>query len=511
MKKQLFQAATLLVATMVLFHGCDKAEKVIEEPTNGLVQVVAKAMAGDPETRIGYSESGNRMNYTWGEVNTEKFSVFVPSSNAKHDFLLTNGARTKNGTFSGSLPVGATTTNAIYPALNADPADATAIEHNLSNQGLYTTTEALFGNTKHLMWATADATGGELNYQFTHKVSMLKLELTFTGVTSKIKSVSIYGAHKEANLNVTNGVLSYETADKGVITASDATGFDLVGNVLTAYVYLFPENLSGVRLSITATDASGKEYTSGAFDGRILNAGTVYRLSKNMLESDYIVAGNLKWSKGNLIADGPNGAKIGAPGDGGLYFQYGSLVAWSGNGNMDGTSRGAGNPLSLQVKPVTCSISTWNSTWTSDPTFDDPVNGIGDPCRYYLGDPWRLPTKRELNALFGQPPTSEDLLYWGSATSAVGWSKEGQFVSGSTNSYASHSSGLKFSNSGLRHSSDGHLGSLGSGGYYWLRDRDPDSDIAYPFFFTDFLIVSGPSEGYSFDMPRGFPVRCVRN
>ena len=504
MKKQLFQAATLLVATMVLFHGCDKAEKVIEEPTSGLVKVVANAAAGEPETRIGYSESGNRMNYTWGNHYSERFSVFVPGSTLKHDFILTNGTHTNNGSFLGSLPGGTTTTFATYPYLNANPTTLTATTHDLSHQGLYTSTDALFANRHHLMWATTEMKNGQVDYQFSHKVSMLKLELTFTGATSRIKSVSIHGAHNKANLNLTNGALSYEDAGKGVITASDTIGFNLVNNVLTAYVYLFPEDLTSSALIIIATDEEGMFYTSGDFNGRALAAGTVYRLRKDMTDSDYIVVGNLKWAKGNLIADGSNGAKIGTPEDGGLFFQFGSLVGLNGGGNDDGTGRGTGSTLSIQVKPATCPITTWEGFWLGDPTTDVPETGNGDPCRYYLGDPWRLPTAGDFNALFGQEPTFTGSLSWGSITTAAGWSKEGVFSENSTNSYASHISGLKLPLMGRRGSNKGIHYFNGIYAYYWSsRFSDNNGHI---------LDINGNdiSPNIHFAGSVGCPARCVR-
>ena len=503
MKKHLFQAATLLVAATLLFPGCDKAENVIEDPTGGLVQFVAKAATGDPDTRIGYSDEGDKMTYAWGDLDTEKFSVFVPNSNTKYDFLLKGGARSNKGRFEGQLPQQSGTTFATYPALNANPAALTAITHNLSNQGLYTTPNALFGNRHHLMWATAEANNGEVDYQFTHKVSMLKLELTFTGVTSKIKSVSILGGHYKANLNVTNGVLSYENAGKGAITAWDATGFNLVDNVLTAYVYLFPEDLTSSMITITAVDETGKAYTSGTFNGRVLNAGTVYRLRKDMSESDYIVAGNSKWAKGNLIADGPNGAKIGVPGDGGLYFQFGSLVGWSGCGNVDGTGRGTGNPLSVEVKPETFSITPWNSSWTGNPTTDVPETGNGDPCRYYLGDTWRLPMMNELLALFGQGSNAINI-QWGVKTDAVGWSKEGDFSVNSITSYASHISGLKLPLVGDRHYQHSTHSNNGYYGLYWTS-RFLSNNNAYMLDIRDIIVWTY----YSSFMSSGFPVRCV--
>ena len=507
MKKHLFQAATLLVAATALFTGCDKSENVIEDPTGGLVQFVAKAATGDPETRIGYNDSGSRMSYRWGDLDTEKFSVFYgPYSNTKYDFSLKGGAHSNNGRFEGQLPQPSGTTYATYPSLNANPASLMSIPHDLSSQGLYTTADALFGNRYHLLWATANANNGEVDYQFAHKTSMLKLELTFTGVTSKIKSVSIHGAHNKANLNVLSGVLSYTDAGKGVITVSDATGFDLVDNVLTAYVYLFPEDLTSSTLIIMATDEEGMIYTSGDFNGRALAAGTVYRLRKDMTDSDYIVFGNLKWAKGNLIADGPNGAKIGASGDGGLYFQYGSLVGWNGGGNDDGTGRGTGSSLSIQAKPAVCPINTWNSSWSGDPTTDVPETGNGDPCRYYLGDPWRLPRSAEYNALFGKGETFHMNIPWGPETDALGWSKEGVFSDNSTTSYISHISGLKFPLMGAREYTNGAHNYNGFFGYYWSASTFTSSS-KYALSINEDRNIAP-----DFPIPKeyGMPIRCVR-
>ena len=472
---------------------------MIEEPTGGLVQVVADATAGDPETRIGYSESGNRMNYTWGEFNTERFSVFVPGSNQKHDFSLKGGAHSRKGRFEGQIPEGSTTTYAVYPGLNANPVALTAITHDLSNQRLCSTPDALSGNTKHLMWTTADASQGELNYQFSHKVSMLKLELNFPEPAPRIKSVSILGAHNKANLNLTNGILSYEDAGKGPISAIDSTGIALVDNVLTAYVHLFPEDLSSDMLTIIVSTDGGFAYTSGEFSGRLLNPGTVYRLRKDMLKSNYILINNIKWANGNLIADGDNGMKIGTPRDGGLFFQFGSLVGWSGGKYGDGTGTITSTSLYVRVKPEACSISTWNSSWIGDATSDVPETGKGDPCRYYLGAPWRLPNREEFKALFGQGLYDEPYIHWGPAAASRGWILEGTFTK-----YASHISGLKFDLMGQRLASSGVHVNNGTYGFCW------SSNDSYP---SAVLMLIGreyilPSAGG--DMADGYPIRCVR-
>ena len=114
--------------------------------------------------------------------------------------------------------------------------------------------------------------------------------------------------------------------------------------------------------------------------------------------------------------------------------------------------------------------------------------------------------------LFGlYPPLDDPDISWGSVTDALGWSMVGDFSSGSLNSYVSHISGLQFPISGNRNAYDGGLVSHGSVGYYWLSEKVPSFDVAYNFFFNDFVIRVGPSEGYASEMPYGYSVRCVRD
>ena len=204
----------------------------------------------------------------------------------------------------------------------------------------------------------------------------------------------------------------------------------------------------------------------------------------------FVTLNGIKVATGNLVADGANGAKIGQSTDNGLYFQFGSLIGWSG----------AGDPT-IRIKPAnfdaTDDKDAWSSTgkiWqgtTGTVPFtvagsDDEKAGIGDPCRYYLGDTWRLPTSAEFNILI--PSYSN------------GWSWDDEEQS------ASHTSGLKIPASGFRNYDDGSLSNVGSNGYYWSASP-LDSDFGYSLYFDS----SNVTPGIDILRANGLAVRCVRD
>lgn len=216
--------------------------------------------------------------------------------------------------------------------------------------------------------------------------------------------------------------------------------------------------------------------------------------------ADFIEVKGIKVAVGNLIADGHNGAKIGAPTDGGLYFQFGSLIGWSGSKNTDGTGIDANGTAtaSAVVTPegyTGSSVATWTDvSWTGEdtlPSTDDNTTGIGDPCRYYLKGTWRLPTVDEYKTLFNNVTSGK----W---ADSGGWSW--------TNSSASHTAGLKFPASGCRDGSDGSLDSVGSYGYCWSASPD-DSDYGYSLFFNSSYVTPSTSP----DRADGLAVRCVQS
>lgn len=231
---------------------------------------------------------------------------------------------------------------------------------------------------------------------------------------------------------------------------------------------------------------------------------------------------NIQYAVGNLVADGSNGCKIGAPTDGGLYFQCGSLVGWSGGAIGDGTGQGKDlvtPALAVKVQPADCNYSyTSDADWTNmakiwqgtTGTLPQPnpgtigTKGIGDPCLYYLGSNWRLPTQAECNALFGQIPAFSGSFTWGDTV--PGWVKSGAFTA-TDYGYAKHTkTGMQIPASGHRTSSIGALNYIGTYGYF-ASSSPYDDSFVYCFRFNETEIF--PS--YKSFRSNGFPVRCVRN
>ena len=139
---------------------------------------------------------------------------------------------------------------------------------------------------------------------------------------------------------------------------------------------------------------------------------TIYKSGTQTLgikdQANVVKIGNLWWATGNLVSDGPNACKIGAPSDYGLYFAYASLVGWSGGANGDGT--GQGSPaMALKVQPTGYTgttgypggylASSSPGTGYYYPATDNAATGIGDPCRFYLGSPWISPTSAQLRSV----------------------------------------------------------------------------------------------------------------
>ena len=203
----------------------------------------------------------------------------------------------------------------------------------------------------------------------------------------------------------------------------------------------------------------------------------------------YIQIGNLYWATGNLVANGPNSCKIGQPQDGGLYFQWGSLIGWTGGANGDGT--GTPDPsltISQQVKPyLYAGDETWTSYWPGYIVSDIPENAYGDPCRYYLGNGWRLPSADEYSMLY---PQGLDV-----PTNSVSGQWHGLDVN----------KRIWFENAGYRGADLGvlHYWSISWEATYWCH---LNNQCRYFLFYP-----TSASVGVESVNALGYPIRCVKS
>ena len=287
-----------------------------------------------------------------------------------------------------------------------------------------------------------------------------------------------------------------------------------------------------------------------------------------LIPPPYIKVDSLLWAKGNLIAKsstaGPAGdgaCGIGEPTDGGLYFQFGSLIGWKGGAKAnngtgqgippaawnDGYSwwNGAGSwswandamiwPTTLKTEPFVWnkivsnnlqtlihyffnySFKPYNTDKTDirgfketiadeDPTCDSlgvgryAALGVGDPCTYYLGADWRLPRMRETNGLRNKG-VSPATTYQG-----VG----GRWVGPSATSANPKSQAIFIPISGYREANSGKFVALTTIGYAYTNTAASNTG-------------TGSSRAYALQMGTGFtnglpvdlrsyayPVRCVK-
>lgn len=264
-----------------------------------------------------------------------------------------------------------------------------------------------------------------------------------------------------------------------------------VGRIKSLIYTVLPENATNKSLTWSSSDPAiaTVNATTGKVEGKAVGQVIITATANDgsdvkgtcqvTVEKELIT-----WATGSLVAKEGGGCKIGAPGDHGLYFQFGSLIGWSGGANGDGTGI-APNGLALEAKAIPNGYEgtpSWNNNWTGDPATENVRIGTGDPCKYYLGGTWRLPTSDEYEKMF------DDWDWDDSSKSAT--------ISGLD---------LVFPASGFRTLDGGSLKYVGVQGEYWSASR-LDSSWGYALYFlSSFVELSATTQAV------GHSVRCVRN
>lgn len=441
-----------------------------------------------PQTRADYTEDGTddtKMNFSWRSG--DKMSVVVDGVTGNENCELTATAAGKSAPFSGTVTTWTGTKDiyAFYPFSSTTYAISNGTTTlTLPTTQLYTIGGAI-SNSFMVGVGTATATDDAINASVSMKQVMSIIKLNITNAPAKVTGVKLKCA--EALFPTT-----------ATVTLSDATitnPGNLVNELLMTVTDATTEATKAVSLAMFPTSELKEKYITIEVT---FNDGTddiVRAITKKGIEfkrnthyvmdfsaADNIEVNGIKVAVGNLVADGPNGAKIGAATDNGLLFQFSSLVGWNAT---------SGDPT-IAVKPVSCTVNSWSIFWnfsgdlSTNPNLKDEIAGTGDPCRYYLGNPWRLPTPEEFKILF----PNADNAYLGRWTWAV--------------SSALHSSGLEFpaSNSLV-------VGSMGSQnystGYYWAFVQSPGRNSFGLYFNSSHL-----EPEYLINQASGLPVRCVR-
>ncbi len=349
---------------------------------------------------------------------------------------------------------------------------------------------------------------GSIDFRFVHALSSVAFKIS--GGNESITKISIKGISTSGKLSLgyTNGE-AIAWSELGAVNNSEysagipeglvATEDEVNATAADGYLMMIPQTLGENAKLVVTIDGEDREVAlSGSWEA---NKKYTYVLSVKSVDSELIID-NLVWATGNLIADGENGCKIGKPTDNGLYFQFGSLLGWTGGANGNGIGQGKPS-LAVQVKPAEYN---GNPNWSSAPRYKDvadgasvpltfdPSTGIGDPCRYYLGDPWRLPTAGEYTKLFDD----------------VGMGTEWKYVSNwnwqESPTGAIHKKGLFLPILGSRESADGKLSFRDTNSSYWSSTMDFASNGG----FLHFSSTNVTPEVYNITS-FGLPVRCVQD
>jgi uncharacterized protein (TIGR02145 family) len=202
----------------------------------------------------------------------------------------------------------------------------------------------------------------------------------------------------------------------------------------------------------------------------------------------------------------------------GVYFQWGSLWGISPMGVWST----AANQIVYKPKADGTGYQTTTGAWNSWPQITDNITanrnhaylyeitdgstGLGDICKYLTDigvapgsgtKKWRMPTSNEFETAWNYTSSGTWSAVNSSANSASGiWEN--------SNKPGKTWSGAFFPASGSRGHSDGSLGSVGYGGYYW--SGSPSGTNGYSLLFDH--INMSPSLNYN--RPYGFSVRCVQ-
>lgn len=216
-----------------------------------------------------------------------------------------------------------------------------------------------------------------------------------------------------------------------------------------------------------------------------------------------LVIDNLRWAKGNLIAVDEYNCAVGGPRDHGLYFKFGSLVGWRGgaSGNGTGTSTNGMATVVYTTPSLYNGAISWagvlrhnSSTAVPIPVNDNTVTAVGDPCRFYLGEPWRTPTSAEFAALKYSTWTTNTSIYgvWAAATTPA----------------ADETNSLYFTCPGMRNLNTGVTERINTEAGYLSADFASGSTNKALWFGAASNIQTPKMD--SWDGRRAYPVRCVR-
>ena len=494
--KYYFLGIVIALCTLIV-TGCSKELDSISPPVGKQRTMAMQANTNSSQTRADYTDDGSVMKFSWRSG--DKLSVVVDGVTGNENCQLSTSESGISTAFIGNVTgfTGSKDIYAFYP-YNSTPyrvtgsgASATATL-TLPNPQAYRVGGAI-SNSFMIGVGTATASEGSINASASMKQVMSIIKLKITNAPGKVTGVKLRCSEAlfptTAVVKLSDGTISNPgTLVKELsMTVTDETE----GSNKEVSFAMFPT--TGLKTKFITIEVTfnnrGVEVVRMTKKLGVEFKQNIHYL-KNFDAGDYLVVNGIKVAVGNLVADGGGTGKIkiGTPQDMGLHFQFGSLVAW----NL------TNDAAIIAIKPTRYTgSSTWNQAWkgfeTSDlanlnPDVKEESVGTGDPCRYYLGSPWRLPTRQEFIQLFTKSP---DKNTW--------------YLDKLGSSLVDSSFGLEFRFSGWSDYYTGVLKGYDMEGRYWTSTGRSKNTGYFGHFSADLLRVSYYSQAL------GHPVRCVQD
>lgn len=429
------------------------------------------------------------------------WSDMVAGQTYWYAFFSTNPVGTEHtavNTFTASASLSSPANTATGPqAANNVLSTTTGRKTNATVNGGGATVASGNGTTTKTFNITANTETIERTTSVTY--TTLSLELPLRSATNTIMQSGVKasctqgditgvakGGQSATNVSVTANIPWIATSTQSWCTIQNGsqTGTNTqVGQALN-FNYTVANNTRGTRTA-TITINGRNEATLGNFSGTAIKTFTVTQepaAPANTVEID-----GLFWATGDLAWNGENNVTIGRPGSE-LFFRWGSLVGYDSytKNNMMWSKYSCVRPIGY----------TKESAFTEAPCIRDKLtmptpdagtsvpDGLGDPCRYYLGSPWRLPTKKEMETLI--------------AIEGTRWSDY------PTGFYIGNPSVLFFPAVGWRYDRYGDIMGKGEGGRFWTSTAE-SADLPAQLHFAAYGFGVGIySASYG-----GSAVRCV--
>ncbi len=290
----------LLGATLCFaFAACDTITGDGEGTgADGVAKVDATATASVAGmTKVNFDESTSGIALEW-KRSGEKFSVIQGvDPTIPNTFTQTSGNK-----FAGKLNEGVADCYAVYPYVGTTQMRAGAVVLDLSRQ-LGTLDE-----TRTFMWAKDVYDGSELDFQFQHLTSVVKVEMEFPAT---VNGVTVSDVTLVAGELSNKGALDL-TAETPVVTPASSGNvalgkdFYMQGNVLSVYFNLFP----GMIEDLTITAAVGTDmYNAELGDVTVPAAGKLAVVSAALKAGGAAPKG--VWKVETVVGDGSTGSALG--------------------------------------------------------------------------------------------------------------------------------------------------------------------------------------------------------